>query len=99
MQMMEGEIPRESTGTKLCRPHDVSHRDFMFAQRADWPEFHRVVLGQWRPSYHKQKEIEWWCTENIKGRWFHSEANEVYYFEDRNSSVHFKLRWFSETRN
>ena len=99
MQITEGETFQEPIGKKLCRPNDVSHKDFLFAQKSEWPEFHRVILGQWKPSYHTQKEIEWWCNENIKGRWFHSEANEVYYFEDEKSSILFKLRWFSETRN
>jgi hypothetical protein len=83
---------------RLVRPPDVSHKDFMFAQKAEWPDFWRIVLGKWtvENKYHQVKEIEWWCNENIKGRWFHSDDYEVYYFEDRNSAIYFKLKWFSQ---
>jgi len=83
-------------GRKLMRPNELPHKDFMLMQKSDWPEFHRVILGKWENVYHTTKEIEWWCNSNIHGRWFHSDSNEVYYFEDQNSAIHFKLRWFSE---
>jgi hypothetical protein len=86
----------EDRNIQLMRPADLSHKDFMLMQKHEWKEFHRIILGLWKYDYRKQKEIEWWCNENVKGRWFHSERCEVYYFEDRNTAIHFKLRWFSE---
>jgi len=83
-------------GRKLMRPPEMSHKDFMLMQKAEWPEFHRIVIGRWPSDYHKRKEIEWWCNANIHGRWFHSDNNEVYYFETEMGAIHFKLRWFSE---
>ncbi len=81
---------------KLMRPEDMSHRDFMLMQKAEWEDFHRVKIGRWPHNYHKAKEIEWWCNENVVRRWFHSDGYEVYYFENANSAMLFKLRWFSE---
>lgn len=80
------------------RPTDMKHRDFMLMQKSEWTEFHRVKLGSWKSDYIKTKEIEWWCNENCKGRWFHSDGYEVYYFEDNNSAIYFKLKWFSEIK-
>lgn len=91
----------ENIGTLLKRPADTKHKDFMLMQKSEWTEFHRVKLGAckwlWKwETYTKTKEIEQWCNENCKGRWFHSDGYEVYYFEDRNSAIYFKLKWFSE---
>ena len=88
--------PKLGKATRLIRPADIAHKDFMLMQKAEWSGFHRIRIGPWKPVYTKAKEVEWWCNENTYGRWFHSEANEVYYFEDENSAIHFKLRWFSE---
>lgn len=96
MQVAEFSITPGQTSNRLLRPADMSHKDFMLMQKAEWPEFHRVILGRWSGNYHKTKEIEWWAKDNVVGRWFHSERHEVYYFEDENSAIHFKLRWFSE---
>jgi hypothetical protein len=96
-EIKEGLITKPMNEAKrMMRPSDMSHKDFMFMQKSEWSDFHRIVLGRWGNTYFMTKEIEWWCNEMIKGRWFHSEANEVYYFEDLNSAIHFKLRWFSE---
>lgn len=96
LQFIEGEITIGAGGIRLIRPADMSHKDFMLMQKAEWSDFYRIRIGRWKNDYHKTKEIEWWCNEQVKGRWFHSEGYEVYYFEDENSAIHFKLRWFSE---
>ena len=97
MQVVEFETTaNEQENRRLIRPPEMNHKDFMFMQKSEWTSFHRVIFGRWISDYHKRKEIEWWCNVNVKGRWFHSDNNEVYYFEDENSAIFFKLRWFSE---
>lgn len=88
--------PEREPNKRLIRPADSTHKDFMLMQKAEWNEFHRVIIGRWKGDYRKQKEIEWWCNQSIHGRWFHSEGREVYYFEEFNSAILFKLRWYSE---
>jgi hypothetical protein len=88
--------PRIEPAVQVKRPMDMTHKDFMLMQKTEWNEFHRVIIGKWNRDYHKEKEIEWWCDKNIRNRWFHSEGFEVFYFEDFNSAVYFKLRWYSE---
>ena len=86
-------------GDLIHRPLDMNHKDFMLMQKTRWPHFTRVVIGLHKREHRQEKEIEWWCNENLKGRWFHSEAHEVYYFEDENSGLHFKLMWFEVLKN
>jgi hypothetical protein len=94
----ESEMNMESNKS-LVRPPEMAHKDFMLMQKGEWTGFHRIVLGRWKKTYHLMKEIEWWCNANVKDRWFHSEGNEVYYFEDENSALYFKLKWFSDITN
>ena len=98
MQVAELQVTPDAyqDNKKLIRPPEMNHKDFMLMQKAEWPEFHRIIFGRWTNDYHKRKEIEWWCNANVKGRWFHSDNFEVYYFEDQNSAIYFKLKWFSE---
>lgn len=88
--------PTFDKGKRIVRPADMSHKDFMFMQKAEWDSFTRIVIGRWKYDYHTTKEIEWWCNENMYGRWFHSEGHEVYYFEHENSALYFKLKWYSD---
>lgn len=89
------EKPSEPNKRLICPP-DTTHKDFMLMQKTEWNEFHRVIIGRHTRDYRKEREIEWWCNQNIRCRWFNSEGREVFYFEDFNSAVYFKLRWYSE---
>lgn len=88
------------TAKRLLRHIDISHKDFMFAQKAEWKEFHRIPMNEYiARQYKKQKEIEWWCNEHLTGRWFHSDGFEMYYFDNEDSAVMFKLKYHDDTTN
>ena len=78
-------------GEQVIRPSKIGHKRFMLSLKKEhWPSFYRIIIGQGNLN---GPAIRKWCNENIVGRWYTSDNNEVYYFEDANSAIHFKLRW------
>ena len=78
-------------GERVVRPNNIGHKKFMLSLKKEvWPSFHRIVIGIENKNAYA---IAKWCKENVTGRWYTSDGNEVYYFEDSHSAIHFKLRW------
>jgi len=78
-------------GEQVMRPSKIGHKKFMLSLKKEvWPSFYRVVIG---PNNLNGSAIKKWCQENVESRWYVSDGQEVYYFEDMNSAIHFKLRW------
>ena len=74
----------------------------MLRMKAAWGNLNRVRIGRWKvePGGEANKptpaEVVRWCVETLHGHFFHSPGFEVFYFDNHQSAVYFKLRWFHE---
>jgi hypothetical protein len=61
-------------------------------KRYCWKKFFRIRLGR-RLESAEIIEMRQWCGEQ-PCKFYHSDGGEVWYFDDLNTAIYFKLRWY-----